>query len=158
MSSRAAVRRTAEGDALTDLVLEVFKTYVELVDAGPAIARDPMMSSMRWQLLNALRTHSKTAAQVGREIGLTRQGALQNVQILLELGYATLEDNPDDRRAKKVALTAEGQKKLAAVNRYQAIWINQLATHFNADEINTAIRVVRSLGALAVTSVSTAAL
>lgn len=154
MSSRATAKRTPGGAALTDLVLEIFKTNVELSDAGPAIARDSMISAIRWQLLNALSTESKTAAQVGREIGLTRQGALQNVQLLQELGYVTLEDNPEDRRAKKVALTPEGRKKLAEVNRYQSLWINQLATHFEVDEIVVATRVVQRLAALTVTSVS----
>lgn len=156
MSTRATARRTPAGAALTELVLEIFKTNVELLDAGPAIARDPVMSSLRWQLLNALKSEDKTAAQVGREIGLTRQGALQNVQILQELGFVTLVDNPEDKRAKKVSLTPEGHDKLAAVNRYQASWINQLATHFDAAEIEVATRVVQRLGALSATSVSVA--
>lgn len=154
MSSRATAKRTPGGAALTELVLEIFKANVELTAVAPAIARDTTISSLRWQLLNALSVESKTAAQVGREIGLTRQGALQNVQLLLEQGYVMLQDNPEDRRAKKVALTAEGRDKLNAVNRYQVLWINQLASHFKTDEIIAAVRVVQQLAALTVTSVS----
>jgi DNA-binding MarR family transcriptional regulator len=151
-----AARRTPSGQALTDLILMVFKANVDLVDAGPLIVRDQTMSSMRWQMLNALEEESKTAAQLGREIGITRQGALLNVQSLLDLGYVTLNDNAEDQRAKKVVLTPAGAAKLHEMNDYQATWANQLGTHFDKEQLDVALGVVSKLRLLTLTSVSIA--
>lgn len=114
------------------------------------------MISMRWLMLNALQTENKTAAQLGREIGITRQGALLNVQFLHDLGYVTLQDNADDQRAKKVALTRAGVAKLDEMNRYSATWVNQVATHFDKGQIDVAVEVLGKLHLLVPTSVSAA--
>jgi DNA-binding MarR family transcriptional regulator len=145
--------RTAAGEALTKLILMIFRANVELLDAGPLIARDPTMISMRWQMLTALKSGDKTAAQLGREIGITRQGALLNVQSLESSGYVVLVDDAEDQRAKKVSLTQAGADKLKDIHRYQSAWINQLGTHFEPAQIYAALEVLDKLRQLTPTSV-----
>ncbi|SOE06300.1 DNA-binding transcriptional regulator, MarR family [Variovorax sp. YR752] len=147
-------RRTESGEALTDLILTIFKSNVDLVDAAPLIARDPSMTAMRWQILNALKAEDKTAAQLGREMGISRQGALLSVQSLEDQGYVSLNDNAEDQRTKNVALTSAGLEKLNEVNSYQSAWVNQLATHFDKKQLDIAVDVVGKLRLLTLTSVS----
>jgi len=87
-------------------------------------------------------------------MGISRQGALLNVQCLHDMGYVSLNDNAEDQRAKKVALTPAGVEKLNEVNGYQATWINQLATHFDKEQLDIAVDVVNKLRQLTLTSVS----
>ena len=139
---------------MTDLILLVFRTSVDLAALGPAHAGDPDMISMRWRLLNALADGGKTAAQLGRELGMTRQGALLNVQFLEEKGYVTQVDDPDDKRANKASLTRAGERKLAEMNSFQTIWVNRMATRFKKADVDVALDIVEKLRLMSIASVN----
>ena len=55
-----------------------------------------------------------TASQIGRQLGITRQGAGKIVSGLHRRGYVVLEPSPTDGREKAVALTERGRRYLAA--------------------------------------------
>lgn len=55
-----------------------------------------------------------TAALIGRELGITRQGAGKIVNSLLDRGYVVLEPSPTDGREKVVTLTPQALDYLAA--------------------------------------------
>lgn len=151
--SRSKHERSPEGQLLTDLILSIFRANVDLVTVGPLVTEDSDITAVRWLMLDALREQGKTAAQLGRDLGLSRQGALWNVQALEELGLVELLDNPEDRRAKLVALTAKGVKKLKIVTEHQADWVNRLALHFEKEDVKAALRVVSILHDHAIASV-----
>jgi DNA-binding MarR family transcriptional regulator len=54
------------------------------------------------------------ASQIGRELGITRQGAGKIVAGLRDRGYVTLGASPDDGREKVVTLTPRARDYLAA--------------------------------------------
>jgi DNA-binding MarR family transcriptional regulator len=137
--------RSPGGDLITDLILLIFKANADFLEVGPLVARDPNISAVKWQILHTLSRQTKTAAQLGRELGLSRQGALWNVQALDDIGLVELKDNPDDRRAKFVALTAKGKRTLATITKLQYTWVNELAESFNIAEIEIALRVITKL-------------
>lgn len=153
-TSETQVRRTAAGQALTDLILLIFRTGVEMATLAPAHAGDPEMTSVRWRMMNSLSGGPKTGAQLGRESGMTRQGALLNVQVLERMGYVTLIDDPHDKRAKKVALTAEGKVKLDGMSSFQAAWVNRMATKFKKADVELALTVVEELRSASLASVA----
>ena len=55
-----------------------------------------------------------TASQIGRELGITRQGAGKVVAALRDRGYVTLRTSSSDRREKVVSLTPRAHDYLAA--------------------------------------------
>lgn len=55
-----------------------------------------------------------TASQIGRELGITRQGAGKVVAGLRNQGYVTLRSSPSDGREKVVSLTPRAHDFLAA--------------------------------------------
>jgi DNA-binding MarR family transcriptional regulator len=140
-----AYGRSSKGVLLTELILAIFQANVDLVESGPFIAQDEEMTSIRWQTLNALKVSAKTAAQIGRELGLSRQGALWNTQALEELELVEQIDNPSDRRAKLVSLTAKGRERLDGANVKQSEWVNALAKQFTVSEIETTLQVIARL-------------
>ena len=61
-----------------------------------------------------LRSPDATISQIGREIGITRQGASKIVASLRERGYVTLTSSASDRREKQIVLTSRAHAYLAA--------------------------------------------
>jgi DNA-binding MarR family transcriptional regulator len=53
-----------------------------------------------------------TISSLGRELGMTRQGASKLVASLRARGYVTLHASPDDAREKRVVLTARAREFL----------------------------------------------
>lgn len=60
------------------------------------------------------RSDQVTASEIGRELGITRQGAGKIVSALRDLGYVALEPSPTDGREKVVTLTPRAAAYLAA--------------------------------------------
>lgn len=137
--------RSPEGDLITDLILLIFKANADFLEVGPLVARDPNISAVKWQMLHTLSRQTRTAAQLGRELGLSRQGALLNVQALDDIGLVELRDNPDDKRAKLVALTTKGKRTLTTIDKLQYAWVNKLAERFNIADLEIALRVIMQL-------------
>ena len=144
-----AGRRTPTGAALTELILCVLSASGTLQAIGPSITQDPRIVAIRWRVLSAVSARAKTASELGRELGISRQAALVNVRSLEELGYVELLDNPDDQRAMKVGLTPGGAAKLAEVTDHQISWVNALARHFRRDDLAKAQEVLVRLEQLA---------
>lgn len=55
-----------------------------------------------------------TISAIGRELGITRQGAAKVVAHLRERGYVTVADSPSSGREKSVTLTVHGMAYLDA--------------------------------------------
>jgi DNA-binding MarR family transcriptional regulator len=60
------------------------------------------------------RSGEVTASEIGRELGITRQGAGKIVADLRERGYVTLGSSPGDARQKVISLTPRARDYLAA--------------------------------------------
>jgi DNA-binding MarR family transcriptional regulator len=54
-----------------------------------------------------------TISAIGRELGITRQGASKVVRLLDDRGYVTVTDSATSKREKSVVLTARGSEYLA---------------------------------------------
>ena len=142
-------RRTPEAEALTALILEVFRVNGDLLSEGDRLTRDYGQTSSRWQILGALRDHPETVAGIAREMGLARQSVQRTADLLAAEGQVEYAQNPAHRRAKLVRLTASGQETLAAISRRQVEWTNRLARAIavDANRINDATEVLRRLRA-----------
>ena len=98
--------------ALTDLTLTVFKLHGALLQWGDKLV-DPLgLTSARWQVLGAIALAGVplTAPQVGGAMGVTRQGAQKQLNLLLKLGLVEAGDNPAHQRSPLYALTARGRQ------------------------------------------------
>jgi DNA-binding MarR family transcriptional regulator len=116
-------------DALTQLILEVFRLNGSLIAAGDRLVADLGLTSARWQVLGAiaLSPTAEPVARLARSMGLHRQGVQRIVNELVEEGIVTLADNPHHRRAKLVRLTKKGEALYRAAERRQKPWARKLA-------------------------------
>jgi DNA-binding MarR family transcriptional regulator len=140
-------RRTPAGEAVTELILEVFRLNGRLLVAGDRLVSRLGLTSARWQVLGAvaLAERAEPVAWIARSMGLNRQGVQRIVNELVAEGHIALEPNPHHRRASLVVLTAKGRTAFAAADGLQTPWVNALAKGLGAEDIAAAKRTVAVL-------------
>jgi DNA-binding MarR family transcriptional regulator len=140
--------RTAEGDAATAVVLQIFRDNGLLLADGNRLAAAEGLTAARWQVLGAVALAGRplTVPQIARRMGLTRQAVQESVNRLLAEALVEARDNLDHRRSPLIGLTELGSQKYTAVDQRQARWINQLAAGLQSTDLAAAARLLRDLG------------
>jgi DNA-binding MarR family transcriptional regulator len=140
-------RRTAQGDALTDLILDLFRANSLLLTAGDRLVAPLGLTSARWQILGAIvgAERPEPVAWLARNLGANRQNVQRIVNDLARDGLVAFETNPHHRRAQLVVLTDKGKQVFDAAGRLQVPWVNGLADGLSVKEIEAAHRVVTTL-------------
>lgn len=140
MSKRDTTPAAADtqAEALTQLVLTVFRLNGTLLHWGDRLVEPLGLTSARWQMLGAiaLAVAPLTAPQVGEAMGVTRQGAQKQLNLLLEQGLLEAHPNPAHRRSPLYVLTPQG---LALYRKADALWAAQ------ADELTKSIPAAQAL-------------
>jgi DNA-binding MarR family transcriptional regulator len=138
---------TPKGKAATDVVLHTFRANGLFLAAGDLLAAEEGLTAARWQVLGAvvLAGRPLTVPQIARGMGLTRQAVQASVNRLLGEGFAEAGENPDHRRSPLIRMTEVGSRKYAAIQKRQAVWINQLAAGLKRSELATTARVLQEL-------------
>jgi DNA-binding MarR family transcriptional regulator len=140
-------QRTPAGDALTDLVLDLFRVNSLLLTAGDRLVAPLGLTSARWLILGAISSaeRAEPVAWLARNLGGNRQNVQRIVNDLHKEGLVTFKPNPHHRRAHLVALTDDGRQKLEATRRLQARWVDSVASGLEVEEIQAAHRVIVAL-------------
>ena len=87
-----------------------------------------------------------TISQIGRELGITRQGAGKVVASLRDRGYVTLSASATDGREKVVKLTQRAIDYLAAHRNAARSIERQLRTEVGAEGFDSLHRLLTALG------------
>jgi DNA-binding MarR family transcriptional regulator len=140
-------RRTPEGETGTEVILSTFRANGLLLAAGDQLAGEVGLTSARWQVLGAIALAKRplTVPQIARRMGLTRQSVHTTVNRLLEAGLVELAANADHRRSQLVRLTELGQARYEAIDRKQAVWINQLVDGLRSSDLEATARTLNEL-------------
>ena len=88
--------------------------YQRRLDAEMAAAGFADRSFPDTRVLRMCRDGDMTIAAIGRELGITRQGAAKAVAGLVERGYVRVKPSAASGREKLVTLTARGDRYLDA--------------------------------------------
>src|SRR6187455_3267451 len=86
--------RTPDGEALSRLVVQVFRLDGALTATGDALARPAGQTSARWRILAAAERQPLTVAQIARAWSLARQSVQRIADALEHDGLVAYEDNP----------------------------------------------------------------
>jgi len=140
-------KRTPAGDALTDLMLDLFRLNSRVLAAGDRLVADLGLTSARWQILGAVVTAERPqpVAWLARDLGANRQNVQRIVNDLHGEGLVAFETNPHHRRAQLVVLTDKGKQAFEAAMRLQAPWINGLSEGLLVKDIKTVHQVITAL-------------
>ena len=138
---------TPAGDALTDLILDLFRVNSLILTAGDRLVARLGLTSARWQILGAMvaAERAQPVAWLARDMGANRQNVQRIINDLYKEGLVTFEANPHHRRAQFVILTDKGKQTFDAAMRLQAPWINSLSEGLSIKDIQTMHRVVIAL-------------
>src|SRR6476646_329680 len=140
-------KRTAAGDALTNLIPDLLRLTNLLLTAGDRLVAPLELTSARWQILGTVATSERAqpVAWLARNLGANRQHVQRIINDLHKEGLVAFEANPHHRRAQLVILTEKGRQTFDAAMRLQAPWVNDLSKDVAAKEIETVHRVITIL-------------
>jgi len=140
-------KRTPAGEALTNLILDLFRLDSLLLTGGDRLVAPLGLTSARWQVLGAVITAERPqpVAWLARDLGGNRQNVQRIINDLHKEGLVSFEVNPHHRRAQLVVLTDKGKRGFEAAMELQAPWVNGLSDGLTVKEIETVHRVVTAL-------------
>ncbi|WP_420968957.1 MarR family winged helix-turn-helix transcriptional regulator [Bradyrhizobium sp. B120] len=140
-------KRTPAGEALSNLILDLFRLNSLLFTTGDRMVAGLGLTSARWQILGAIVTTERPqpVAWLARDLGAARQNVQRIVNDLQRDGLVTFETNPHHRRAQLVVLTEKGQQSFDAAMRLQLPWVNGLADGLSIKDLESTSRVVSTL-------------
>ena len=133
--------------AITQLTLTVFRLNGMLLHWGDQLVEPLGLTSARWQMLGALALASTplTAPQVGEAMGVTRQGAQKQLNLLLEQGLVAARPNPAHMRSPLYALTPQGRTLYRQADALRAAMADELASLIPVANARTAIRTLETM-------------
>ena len=134
-------------DALTSLVIAVFRLNGALLSAGDRLVRDLGLTSARWQVLGVVASSPAplSMASIARNMGMTRQAIRQAVNDLANSGHVSFAPNPHHRRAHLVVLTPEGGEANRAALARQRPWAARLADGLTPTKVEITASLLSSL-------------
>jgi len=147
MTTKSKIKPTAAGDALTSLILDLFRLSSLLLTTGDRLVARLGLTSARWQILGAIvyAERPEPVAWLARNLGANRQNVQRIINDLHSEGLVAFEANPHHRRAQLVVLTDKGRQTFDAAMRLQIPWVNSLSDGFVVKDIEAARRVMMAL-------------
>src|SRR5215470_12714841 len=120
------IKRTLAGEALTNVMLDLFRLSSLLLTAGDRLVARLGLTSARWQILGAIAyaERPQPVAWLARDLGANRQNVQRIVNDLHREGLVAFEANPHHRRAQLVMLTEKGGRAFEAAMELQGPWVN----------------------------------
>jgi DNA-binding MarR family transcriptional regulator len=105
------------------------------------------LTSARWQMLGAIALAGAplTAPQIGEAMGVTRQGAQKQLNLLLEQRLVTSRPNPAHRRSPHYVLTPQGRELYEHVESLWADRAAQIATLIPIEHARAATATLDSM-------------
>jgi DNA-binding MarR family transcriptional regulator len=143
----ARTKRTPAGEALTGILLDLFRVNGLLLTAGDRLVGRLGLTSARWQILGAIvaAERPQPVAWLARNLGANRQNVQRIVNDLHKDGLVAFDSNPHHRRAQLVVLTDRGHETFDEAMRLQAPWVNSLADGLAVKDVETLHRVITTL-------------
>ncbi|MGZ0150132.1 MarR family winged helix-turn-helix transcriptional regulator [Kribbella sp. WER1] len=133
------------GAALTDVVLATFRLNARLMEAAQGMAANGGLTAAWWQVLGGVLREPHSVADVGRIMGVSRQGVQRIADLLVERGLAEYRPNPAHRRAKLLACTEAGYYAIRQIAVAQHPWTSELAETVDIDDLRTTLRTMQAL-------------
>jgi DNA-binding MarR family transcriptional regulator len=136
---------TEAGGLLTDVIIATFRLNGRLLEVAQQLAAEGGLTAAWWQVLGGVLDQPRTVAEVGRRMGMTRQGVQRVADLLVERGLAEYRSNPSHRRAKLLACTEAGYWAVRQVTLVQHPWSNRIGAEIGTDDLRGALATMQLL-------------
>lgn len=132
---------------ITDTVIQIFRTNGQLLHWGDGLTGQFDLTSARWQMLGALvfSDHPMTAPQMANSMGVTRQGALKQLNLLEAESLVAKHPNPMNKRSPLYQLTDEGKARYQQIQNGWHRHLENIEQAFSSTDLQTTLRVLEKL-------------
>jgi MarR family transcriptional regulator, organic hydroperoxide resistance regulator len=137
-----------EGSAqLVDALQEWTKVFMKYAMGGFALSFKKMGISLPQigALFQISRMGKNGVSHMGDELGVTSAAASQMLERLVQQGFVSRDEDPSDRRSKKLALTELGIRVVNESMEGRRRWFESLAERLPSDEQEIAVTGLRVL-------------
>ncbi len=136
-----------EAVILTEIMLTVFRVNGRLLEKGDQLVEPLNLTSARWQVLGAvaLAVLPLSAPQIAEAMGITRQGAQKQLNMLEEHGFFERSPNPRHQRSPLYALTDLGNRAFAKAMALEAIWANGLVVGLPLQDLKNTLKTLNTI-------------
>ena len=134
-------------DTLTAAVLAVFRANGLLLAWGDRFVAPLGLTSARWQMMGAIALAASplTAPMLAAAMGVSRQGAQKQLDLLVEDGLAERQPNPAHQRSPLYLLTPQGRSLYERADRRWREWAAACARRLPAADVRAAERFLAAL-------------
>jgi DNA-binding MarR family transcriptional regulator len=140
--------QTEAGALLTEVILTTFRLNGRLLEVAQQFAAAGEITAAWWQVLGGVLDEPRTVAEIGRRMGMTRQGVQRVADLLVERGLAEYRPNPAHRRAKLLACTEAGYWAIRRISLAVVPWGNGVGAEVGAGELRSALATMERLDQL----------
>lgn len=137
--------RTEAGDLLTEVIIATFRLNGRLMDVAQRLAREGGLTATQWRVIGGVLDEPHSVAEIGRLMGMTRQGVQRVADQLVKRGFAEYRPNPAHRRAKLLACTETGSSAIRQIALAQRPWADQVATHIDTAELHDTLATMQRI-------------
>jgi len=137
--------QTEASEALTDVIIATFRLNGRLMDIAQRLARAGGLTATEWRVLGGVLDEPHSVAEVGRLMGMTRQGVQRVADQLVDRGLAEYRPNPAHRRAKLLACTDAGYWAIRQISLVQRPWADQTGAKIGAAELHETLTTMRRI-------------
>ena len=130
---------------LTELIIATFRLNARLHEHAQGLAAAGGLTSSWWQVLGGVLGEPRTVADIGRTMGMTRQGVQRVADLLVERGFAEYRPNPAHQRAKLLACTEAGYWAIRQISIAQHPWADRVAQGLDARRLRDALETLTRL-------------
>lgn len=147
ISRPATMKPATRTVAVSNLALAVFRMNGALLHWGDRLVEPLGLTSARWQMLGAIALADTplTAPQVGEVMGVTRQGAQKQLNLLLEQGMLESRPNPAHKRSPLYSLTQRGRVLYERVDALWSVQAARLAVLIPTAQVQTATQTLTAI-------------
>jgi DNA-binding MarR family transcriptional regulator len=96
-------------------------------------------------LMRMVHRGSTSVSEVGEQLGVTNAAASQAVDRLVQMGLIERKEDPEDRRAKRLALTQKGRTLIEAGIEARSNWIEGLTDDLTPEQQNRIISALTKI-------------
>ena len=134
---------TDAGAALTDVIIATFELNGRLMEVAQRLAAAGGITATDWRVLGGVLDVPHSVAEIGRAMGMTRQGVQRVADQLVARGLAEYRPNPAHRRAKLLACTEAGYWAIRRITLEQLPWAAGVAAPIGAAELERTLATMR---------------
>ncbi|MQY52143.1 winged helix-turn-helix transcriptional regulator [Rhodocyclus tenuis] len=129
---------------VSQTVVALFQANGKMLEWGDAFTTPYGLTSARWQILGAIAWagQKQTAPQIAEQMGVSRQGAQKQLNLLAEAGMIEKFPNPSHQRSPHYCLTEKGCALFERVNQAWQLHAAKTGEAFSAQDLETTLRTL----------------